>query len=366
MNTSRKFFSILVSTGVFALLLASAPVRAQEEEGYILRLKWKPVTGIASYSLQIGTSEEFVAPEVDTLVQQPEFEWEPDLRLLKPGQTVYFRIASVDANGVVGSYSGPRQLKLPELSEEEKRRVQKTQEARIRTRVAWSRDLSLRVGPTQFVQSSQEVDLKSVALAVPYLSYGLSSSSKLKFTQYLGSAPLGESSWRMNLSVRASPFRSLTVPRVFDQTSQWGWEVFAEGLRQFQTARWGGLWSLGARVEMDFRWIKSGTEGAAVRQGFSLGPSLMWERSFAGSESSVLRPRSVAVQLAAPVLGILINGPLGVAAQASGNWGFWEAGERKISILLGVQSSLTYWQVPATTLLWDWGIWIAPCFHGFI
>ncbi|MCM2321876.1 MAG: FecR domain-containing protein [Oligoflexia bacterium] len=96
------------------LLLPSAWAAEPESSRWSVKLKWKRVSGVRKYKVQIGRERSFKTIIAEATTDAPEYVWS-----YLPGQEnskgrIFFRVASMSNLGLAGTYSEPKPVQLRE------------------------------------------------------------------------------------------------------------------------------------------------------------------------------------------------------------------------------------------------------------
>jgi len=333
-----KLFAFL-----FAFVFAHSSVFAStvSSDGYHVQLRWKPVSEVSKYKIQIARSAEFKELLLDEQTSKPEADWSYTLDQVRGSSKLFYRVASVGDDGSVGEFSKPKELELP-----------------VVIRTEWSGGGSIQAGIGMFNQWSNETTLKGVSLAAPYIQQRLAGSVELR--RFVND---DETRWQLWGEAQLALFRGLTSPRTFDQVP------INTYLLRVDLNRWTSVrsaiagvwrWSWGATLDRSFRWTKSGTESVDAQGAMSVGPAFHFAREL--TSDRWFRPASVNVRVSMPLTGLFTNGHAGAQIKAGLNWKLPSWLKLKWHLRAEADVSMDRWAQPASTWWLAYGFWVAPVF----
>lgn len=99
-------------TSLWNWLIQSA-FAAEDEDTWIVHLKWREVAGVKKYKIQISRDQHFSKVIAEGEANVAEWDWNFKLGMQNSKGRAYFRVASVGESGVAGAFSKAKPIKIP-------------------------------------------------------------------------------------------------------------------------------------------------------------------------------------------------------------------------------------------------------------
>ncbi|MBY0471039.1 FecR domain-containing protein [bacterium] len=356
-----------------------------------VRLKWKPVSGITKYKIQLSRTKGFTDVVMQADTDSPEWTW-----LLTPESDVkeekfYYRVASVSDEGLAGKFSGAQRIvipvHIPDLAQQKNSQVtveeappepvvesaplqQKTFKYRYAGDTSWKADVGIGIGNVN--QSSSATDISSVGLNNPYFHQRVNfqmNYTRTKFREDSTNDP-GEVTARWSFAIRSdlASFDKSNAVRTSQQSKvnavtfefdavHW---VNSAGSFSPDPEHFAHSWALGLGLAVDrsFRWEKTGLQSVDARGGFSVGPLLYGVRNYKGESS--LTPSEAGLRLALPLSGLATKDQWGIEGNFWSEWNLKKWQTSSFGLLLSADVSYLRWNSPNDTGVLAWNVWLAP------
>ncbi len=325
------------------------PDAAAEETGegeeWEIELRWESVPNARAYRVEVARTRNFAAPIAKSETSEPHWTWPYRRGMENSKGRIFYRVASIDERGKVGTFSEPKIFNIPTaiLHPVAKRAPVETPPpvksvARAPdppSDTAWS--LRPAAELTSLGETSDFPQLRRVDTGGAYLHESLA-FSRLSPALFV------------DASLRANHFKS--DPGILPKSRSYRASLGAE-----RATSWlGGRFFLGASFVFEDHFEKAGPDSIALARGLSVGPS-----------AAYLRPLW-SVLFRFPISGAFgkgtLAGPYGPTLHLERDWNvaqFGAGGDRtRLLVSLSAEGSYHLWStrenVTATVTEWSAGI----------
>jgi len=347
LDSARKLAQLLSPITV----AHAADEHAAGEESFEVVLQWDEVQGISRFRLQVSDREDFSSPPfLDRTVNGRRHAWRYVISQIERDRDLYFRVASVTADGRQGEFSEPM---IVPISKEVLARIPYQK---------WSYTAGLPFGIANLSQSNSNSDFLSVTTPGVFLANRLTAHAEwAKFDGHVLRRWLGAIDLNVGTLAKGPTSRAETQPTLTT------YRLRLEALRSIEFAgSSGGAWDLwiGAIGVRGFRMEKIAEQTLAERTSLSLGPSF-WAVRHWKEGSSKFRPARTGLRISVPVLGLAWGGHVGIEAQAWSEWNIAKWRQFDLGARLELDAALDRWIAPYSASLARWSLTLAPLFSRF-
>lgn len=366
-------------------LVPSAHAESPATPEWEIELQWDAVPEAKAYRVEISRTRSFRSRVTETTVSQPSWIW-----LYRPGMEnskgrVFYRVASVSADGTSGSFSEPRTIVIPpEILADAHAAVVKTPplvnappKAEAKTPSAPPASATPTPPPAQAAsvvakpKSGTPSPLStrwSIRPSVEFRSQSQTSDYALLRKAEPSGGFLHEGlriereseRFLFALGLRASHYEKSGPPpgeveAPLPKTRSFEGRVSLLAPYSRRATGWRRFFFYGASGFLEDRFVKAGSNRLALKRGFSLGPA-------AG-----LRGESASVAIALPLTGLLgsgegtLAGPYGATIEAQKNWNLARlAPKSRLLLSVGAEASWHYWKAPPDSRVVEWALGFGP------
>jgi hypothetical protein len=309
-------------------------------------LRWDAVAGAHGYRVEISRTRDFRKKIAADSTPDPHWIWLYRRGMENTKGRIFYRIATVNAQGQAGAFSAPvpfwipanilHPVTNPAVPKPERKTARPPKSPRASARPPqWSARAFAEL--TSFTETSDFSQLKSVDLDGPFLHEAFALSHETSDLRFRG-------------AFHANSFKSESgaLPKTRSLSA------LLAGERA--TAWWGGHFFFGAAAVLEDRFEKAGLNSLRLTRGLSLGPSA----SLVGA--------GWFFTLRLPVSGIFgsgfLAGPYGPTAHFERDWEIAALGSGStrtpVSISVSVEGRYHLWETPDGAKVTGWSIGLGP------
>lgn len=327
-----------------------------KRESWEIELEWESITEAKGYQIQISKTRAFEELHVDEPCTQNKYIWNYEPGMENSKGRVFYRIATINADGKPGEFSAPAVLEIPvELITKKVENKKLTTVKSVPPQNKTDQWLKFMIGAemSQVSQTSGTQLLKEAKSNSLFLHERLQGS-------YLWSSTNDKKEKKfkiIDIDIRLESYKGSSGS---SQPTIKPWSAEISGYKLSYAKPW--FWGYGIAINRHYRFMKAGPRAVEGAGAFGLGPTLtalLFNKPVIG-----WNPVNFGAQLSVPITGIFLTSGYGIQAAAWSEWAVYKPSSGWIGLQTEIDGHYLLWKEPLDSKISRFSLSLNATWHS--